>query len=361
MQIRSEGSVSSFLERNFKHFNARETLDAAREYVRFVTEEDGLMVISLAGAMSTAEIGKTLAPLIRGGMVHAISSTAANLEEDLFNVLANSRYKLQPDWRYLTMEDDQKTLAEQYNRVTDTCIPESVMVEVNEALREYWIRADREGKRYFHWEYVYQLIRDGYFEINHDSPLEDSWVVAACERDLPIYTPGVEDSTLGNCFCTDVMQQRLSSHGILKSGTEQFEHLTRWYRRNDKSHPIGFFQIGGGIAGDFAMCVVPSLISDHKEPCGHWRYFCHIGDAVTSYGGYSGCPPNEKVTWHKLDPDTANFTINSDASIVAPLVFQYVIEKTAARNREEHAKEPGRIARSEEAPLLVEGSSSVAT
>ncbi len=139
----------------------------------------------------------------------------------------------------------------------------------------------------------------------------------------------MEDSTLGNMFTADVIQGRIpNGHNVMKSGTEQFEHLTHWYEDTQKNHPIGFFQIGGGIAGDFTMCVVPGLIQDHeKEDTRRWRYFTHIGDAVTSYGGYSGCPPNEKVTWHKLDPDTEHYTINSDATIVAPLIFEYVLEK----------------------------------
>ena len=323
-------SIAAFLEENFKHFNARETLDAAAGYYRFVEQQQGLMMVSLAGAMSTAELGKTLAPLIRAGFVHAISSTGANIEEDLFNLVGNSRYKLQPNWRYLTMADDARTLEEGYNRVTDTCIPEDVMLDVHSALRALWQSADRNGQRHFHWEYFYQLIRSGFFDNRSDVPLRDSWLVAACERNIPVYTPGAEDSTIGNMFCADVIQGHLSSHAVLKSGTEQFAHLTQWYRQHERKHPIGFFQIGGGIAGDFAMCVVPAIIQDHETNCRHWRYFCHIGDAVTSFGGYSGCPPNEKVTWHKLDPDTENYTINSDASIVAPLIFQYVLEKSAS-------------------------------
>lgn len=327
MSSNSSVGMVPFLESNFRHFNARETLDAAIGYHRFVTEKDGLMMVSLAGAMSTAELGKTLAPMIRSGMVHAISATGANIEEDIFNLVGNSRYKRQPDWRYLTMQQDAETLSEGFNRVTDTCIPEDVMLEVHAALLDIWQLAERQGRRYFHWEYYYQLIRSGFFDDRHDVPLEDSWLIAACEQDIPVYTPGAEDSTLGNMFCADVMQGKLESHNVLKSGTELFAHLTEWYKENDRNHAIGFFQIGGGIAGDFAMCVVPAIIQDHNTDCKHWKYFCHIGDAVTSYGGYSGCPPNEKVTWHKLDADTENYTINSDASIVAPLIFQYVLEK----------------------------------
>lgn len=333
MKQENSYSIAAFLEENFRHFNARETLDAAAGYHRFVKKKQGLMMVSLAGAMSTAELGKTLAPLIRAGFVHAISATGANIEEDIFNLVGNSRYKLQPNWRYLTMADDARTLEEGYNRVTDTCIPEDVMLEVHSALRALWQTAERDERRHFHWEYFYQLIRSGYFENRADAPLQDSWLLAACAQNIPVYTPGAEDSTIGNMFCADVMQGHLQSHTVLKSGTEQFAHLTNWYRQHQRKHPIGFFQIGGGIAGDFAMCVVPAIIQDHDTPCRHWRYFCHIGDAEVSYGGYSGCPPNEKVTWHKLDPDTENYTINSDASIVAPLIFQYVLEKSAPARR----------------------------
>lgn len=320
--------ISDFLHNHFRHFNAREVLEAARAYVHFVKDNDGCMMVSLAGAMSTAELGKSLAPLIRSGSVHAVSSTGANIEEDLFNLIGNSQYKEARNWRYHSMEEDHALLKQGLNRVTDTCIPEDIMLDLHHALLERWQHAAASNERYFHWEYIYQLIREGWFDSRCDVPMEDSWVVAACNKNIPIYTPGAEDSTLGNMFCSDVMQKRLPSHTILKSGTEQFEHLSNWYYQQQLQHDVGFFQIGGGVAGDFAMCVVPSLIQDHELVCKHWRYFCHIGDAVTSYGGYSGCPANEKVTWDKLDTDTVNFTINSDASIVAPLIFQYVLEQS---------------------------------
>lgn len=327
--------ISEFLQTHFRHFNAREVLEAASGFSRFVSERDGVMMVSLAGAMSTAEIGKSLAPLIREGMVHGICSTGANIEEDLFNLVGNSRYTEAREWRYFSMQDDHALMQNGLNRVTDTCIPEDVMTELHAALLTRWKQAAFAGKRHFHWEFLYQLIRDEWFTTRCDVPLADSWVVAACERDIPIYTPGVEDSTLGNMFCSDVMQGKLMSHQVMKSGTEQFEHLSQWYRRQQLEHDVGFFQIGGGIAGDFAMCVVPGLIQDHGFACRRWRFFCHIGDAMTSYGGYSGCPANEKISWGKLDTDTENYTINSDASIVAPLIFQYVAEQSRRLQSEE--------------------------
>ena len=336
-------SVATFMEENYKHFNAREVLAAAKGWIEFCNK-GGKMVVSLAGAMSTAELGISLAPLIRANKIHAITCTGANIEEDIFNLVGNKSYKLQPHWRYLTMEADMQTREEGFNRVTDTCIPDDVMVDIHKAMLELWKESAEKGERYFHFEYFYKLIRSGFFKGKNDVPMEHSWLIAASEMDLPIYTPGMEDSTLGNMFCADVMQGKIKNHSCIKSGTEQFEHLTNWYLENDETGEIGFFQIGGGIAGDFAMCVIPGLIMDHEKKVKPWRYFCHIGDSTTSFGSYSGCPANEKITWHKLDLNSVDYCIDSDASIVAPLIFQYVLEKgKSAEAARKYQQEPQEI------------------
>jgi len=109
----------------------------------------------------------------------------------------------------------------------------------------------------------------------------------------------------------------------VKSGIEYMAYLADWYRQQDQ---VGFFQIGGGIAGDFPICVVPMLYQDLElEQTPFWSYFCQISDSTTSYGSYSGAVPNEKITWGKLDIDTPKFIIESDATIVAPLVFAYIL------------------------------------
>jgi deoxyhypusine synthase len=151
-------------------------------------------------------------------------------------------------------------------------------------------------------------------------------MIAAKEAKIPIYSPGIEDSTLGNMFAARVMDGTVKSHSALKSGTQQMEHLARWYKQLAADRPIGFFQIGGGIAGDFAICAVPMWIQDlREEDIRRWAYFSQISDAETSYGGYSGAVPNEKITWNKLDPECPKFMIHSDATIVAPLIFAYVL------------------------------------
>lgn len=320
--------IRRFMEQHFLHFNAREALAAAKAYEEHVGA-GGKMLVSLAGAMSTGELGIILARMIRAGKVHAISCTGANLEEDVFNLLAHKEYERVPDWRALSAADEKALYDRGLNRVTDTCIPEDVMRHVERRLVDRWSAAAREGVRRFPFEFMYSVLDDpelaDYFQIDPGC----SWVLAAKEAGLPVYSPGWEDSTLGNIFSAKVKLGDIAHHQCVKTGTEQFQHLMDWYLANNGDEEglpsVGFFQIGGGIAGDFAICAVPSIIQDLQRETPFWGYFCQITDSDVSYGGYSGAVPNEKITWGKLEVDTPRFLVKSDATIVAPLIFAYVL------------------------------------
>ena len=322
------GAVRRFMEQHFLHFNARETLAAAEAYESHIVA-GGKMLVSLAGAMSTGELGIILARMIRAGKVHAISCTGANLEEDVFNLLAHNDYEVIPDWRALSAEDERALHERGMNRVTDTCIPEDVMRHVERRLLDRWAEAARRGERRFPFEFMFEVLDDPELAQHYQIDPKDSWVLAAKDAGIPIYTPGWEDSTSGNIFSANVRMGKVANHQCVKSGTEQFHHLIDWYLENNGEREglpsVGFFQIGGGIAGDFAICVVPSIIQDLHQETPFWGYFCQITDAEVSYGGYSGAVPNEKITWGKLDMDTPSFLVKSDATIVAPLIFAYVL------------------------------------
>jgi deoxyhypusine synthase len=321
-------SISEFLKHNFRHFNAASVIDAAEGWKRHL-EEGGEMLLTLAGAMSTAELGITLAEMIRQEKVHAISCTGANLEEDIFNLVAHECYERVPNWRALTAADEAALLARHMNRVTDTCIPEHEAMRRIEAvvLRE-WEAADRKGERYFPHEFMYKVLRSGALEQFYQIDPENSWMLAAAEKDIPIFVPGWEDSTLGNMYAGHVIEGDVKNVHTVRTGIEYMIALADYYTRTTTtaSRSIGFFQIGGGIAGDFPICVVPMLHQDlRQEEVPLWGYFCQISDSTTSYGSYSGAVPNEKITWGKLGVDTPMYMIESDASIVAPLVFAYVL------------------------------------
>ena len=319
-------NVHDFIDHHYRHFNAASLVDAARAYGELV-DSGGRMLLAMAGAMSTAELGLSLAEMIRRDKVHAISCTGANLEEDIFNLVAHDHYVRVPNYRDLTPADEQALLERNLNRVTDTCIPEEeAMRAIERVVLELWQRAESQGKRFFPHEYLFQAIREGLLEHAYQIDPRDSWVVAAAEKDLPIFVPGWEDSTLGNVFTARLIDGRVKSPATVRSGIEAMVELSAWYQLTSDVRGPGFFQIGGGIAGDFPICVVPMITQDLRREMPVWSYFCQISDSTTSFGSYSGAVPNEKITWGKLGERTPKFIIESDASIVAPLIFAYLLD-----------------------------------
>ena len=314
--------ISNFLESHYLHFNAAALVDAAKGYKQQL-EQGNKMLVSLAGAMSTAELGKSLSPMINEDKIHIISCTGANLEEDVMNLVAHNHYKRIPNYRDLTPSEERKLLDQGLNRVTDTCIPEEEAFRVLQMhMFGLWKAAEEKGERYFPHEFLYQLLNSGALEEAYQIDPKDSWMIQSAKKNLPMVVPGWEDSTMGNIFASYVIKGELKASTV-KSGIEYMTYLAHWY--NNQSQ-VGFFQIGGGIAGDFPICVVPMLYQDLElEQTPFWSYFCQISDSTTSYGSYSGAVPNEKITWGKLDIDTPKFIIESDATIVAPLVFAYIL------------------------------------
>lgn len=317
--------ISQFVEKHFLHFNAAALIDAAKGYETHLTE-GGKMMVTLAGAMSTAELGIIFAEMIRQDKVQIISCTGANLEEDIMNLVAHSHYKRVPHYRDLTPNDEWALLEKGLNRVTDTCIPEEeAFRKLQHVIHKYWKEAQDKGERYFPHEYMYKMLLSGDLAKEYEIDPKNSWMLAAAEKNIPIIVPGWEDSTMGNIFASYCIKGELKP-SVVKSGIEYMMTLSDWYRENSAGKGIGFFQIGGGIAGDFPICVVPMMYQDlgwHDVP--FWSYFCQISDSTTSYGSYSGAVPNEKITWGKLDINTPKFIIESDATIVAPLIFAWLL------------------------------------
>ncbi|HRG69655.1 MAG TPA: deoxyhypusine synthase family protein [Saprospiraceae bacterium] len=321
----NKGPVSQFIAHHYRHFNAAALVDAAKGYELHLTE-GGKMMVTLAGAMSTAELGVSLAEMIRQGKIDIISCTGANLEEDLMNLVAHSHYKRIPHYRDLTPQQEWELLEQGLNRVTDTCIPEEeAFRRLQKHIYELWKKADETGQRYFPHEYMYQMLLSGILEQYYEINPKNSWMLAAAQKNLPIVCPGWEDSTMGNIFSSYIIKADLKA-STMKSGIEYMVFLADWYRKNSSGKGVGFFQIGGGIAGDFPICVVPMMYQDlewHDVP--FWSYFCQISDSTTSFGSYSGAVPNEKITWGKLDIHTPKYIIESDATIVAPLIFAWIL------------------------------------
>jgi deoxyhypusine synthase len=326
-----KGPISRFVAHNYRHFNAAALVDAAKGYEAHL-KAGGKMLVTVAGAMSTAELGISLAEMIRRDKIHAIVCTGANLEEDIFNLVAHDYYERVPNYRQLSADDEQELLDRHMNRVTDTCIPEmEAMRRIEAVVLEEWMKADAAGERYFPHEFMYKILRGGKLKKSYQIDPKNSWMLAASEKNLPIIVPGWEDSTLGNMYAAAVIRGDVKNVHTVRTGIEYMTWLADYYTKTSRllkngEGSMGFFQIAGGIAGDFPICVVPMLHQDlQRDGIPLWGYFCQISDSTTSYGSYSGAVPNEKITWGKLAASTPKFVIESDATIVAPLIFAWVL------------------------------------
>jgi deoxyhypusine synthase len=321
--------ITEFLKHNYRHFNAAALIDAAEGYKTHL-DEGGKMMVTLAGAMSTAELGISLAEMIRQDKVQIISCTGANLEEDVFNLVAHDYYERVPNYRELTPEQEQGLLERHMNRVTDTCIPEmEAMRRIENVILEEWVKADQSGQAFFPHEFFYKILLSGKLDASFQIDPKNSWLLEAAKKNLPIIVPGWEDSTLGNMFAGHVISGDVKNVHTVRTGIEYMMFLAEWYTVNaTEKSTVGFFQIGGGIAGDFPICVVPMLHQDlQRTSVPLWGYFCQISDSTTSYGSYSGAVPNEKITWGKLGMKTPKFIIESDATIVVPLIFAIILDQ----------------------------------
>src|SRR6202453_1611740 len=188
-------SITSFIKHNYRHFNAAAVVDAAEAYNQLLAA-GGKMFVTIGGAMSTAELGLSLAEMIRQDKIHGISCTGANLEEDVFNLVAHDFYERVPHYRDLTPADEAKLLARHMNRVTDTCIPEmEAMRRIENEVLEDWVGAEQPAERFFPHQFMYKILRSGDLEKSYQIGPKTSWPLSPAEKNLPILVPGWEDST----------------------------------------------------------------------------------------------------------------------------------------------------------------------
>src|SRR5919107_1044881 len=236
----TKGPVSQFIQHHYRHFNAAALVDAAKGYEEHLLD-GGKMMVTLAGAMSTAELGVSLAEMIRQDKVQIISCTGANLEEDIMNLVAHSHYKRIPNYRDLTPQQEWELLEQGLNRVTDTCIPEEeAFRKIQHHIHKIWKDADDKGERYFPHEYMYQLLLSGAMKGDYEIDPKDSWMVAAAEKNLPIIVPGWEDSTLGNMYAGHVISGDVKNVHTVRTGIEYMTALADYYTNLSTKSSIGF-------------------------------------------------------------------------------------------------------------------------
>ena len=324
---KSKNPVSAFAERTLRHCNGGATLQAGL-WLKSHLDNGGKLIVTIAGALSSFQIGVVLAELIRRDKVHLVSATAANHEESYYRYVAHSHYAYIPRYTELTPEQEAELRDAGLRRLTDTFLPEDESVRIMEPhLLKMWQDAEKAGEQYFPHEYFRRLFSEDLIKADAEANPNDCWAYAAFQKNIPIVIPGFEDSTMGNIFASYTYSGKhrtdngpvLDPH-IMKTGIQYFTWMYDWYMEQSKDHPIAFLQLGGGIAADFPICVVPSIKHDLKlhDKVRDWAAFIEIGSSPMSYGSYSGAGGKEKITWDKLATTSYCQIIQSDVTVAFP-------------------------------------------
>jgi deoxyhypusine synthase len=331
----SSTPVSKFAERTLLHCNGGSTMEAAL-WLKNHLNNGGKLVITLAGALSSFQIGVILAELIRKDKVHLISTTGANHEESYYRYVAHSHYANIPRYTELTPEQEAELRDAGLRRITDTFLPEDESVRIMEPhLLKMWQEAQDKNERYFPHEYFRRLFEEKLIQPDPKANPDDCWAYAAFEKNIPIVIPGFEDSSMGNIFAaytyngSHKKKDSLVLDGnVMKSGMEYFHSMADWYMKESKDAPIAFLQLGGGISADFPICVVPFLKSDLKVEgkVRDWEGFIEIGSSPMSYGSYSGAGGKEKITWDKLSTESYYQIIQSDITVAFPWIAAVLLD-----------------------------------
>ncbi len=331
---KSQKPVSAYAERTLQHLNGGATLQAAL-WLKNHLKNGGKIVVTLAGALSSFQVGVMLAELIKKNKVHLVSATGANHEESYYRYVAHSHYANIPRYTELTPEQEAELRDAGLRRITDTFLPEDESVRIMEPhLLKMWQQAQKKGESYFPHEYFRRLFAEKLIRPDKQANPEDCWTYAAFEKNIPIVIPGFEDSTMGNIFASYTYQGALKKKGdvvldgkIMKSGLEYFHLMYDWYIKESEKHPIAFLQLGGGISADFPICVVPSIKHDLKHhKVRDWAGFIEIGSSPMSYGSYSGAGGKEKITWDKLSTSSYYQIIQSDVTVAFPWIAAVLLD-----------------------------------
>lgn len=325
---KSKKPVSSFAETTLKHINGGSTMQAAL-WLKNHIDHGGKLVVTLAGALSSFEVGVMLAELIRQNKVHLVSATGANHEESYYRYVAHSHYANIPRYTELTPEQEAELRDAGLRRITDTFLPEDESVRIMEPhLLKMWQEAEKKGQSHFPHEYFRRLFAEKLIKPDKQANPKDCWTLAAYEKNIPIVIPGFEDSTMGNIFSSYTYAGPHKNKNlptvnakVMKTGLEYFHLMYDWYMKESKTSPIAFLQLGGGISADFPICVVPSLKHDLGiKNIRDWAGFIEIGSSPMSYGSYSGAGGKEKITWDKLSTKSYYQIIQSDVTLAFPWI-----------------------------------------
>ncbi len=319
-------------------FSARDLGRAAQIYDAMLREKDCAIILCLAGSLFSAGLKNVIVDLVRHNMVDAIVSTGAIIvDQDFFEALGFKHYKGE-----INMDDDVlRRLA--IDRIYDTYIDEDQLRVCDSTCAEI---ADKlEPRPYSSREFIHEMGR----HLAEHAKNRDSVVLAAFEKNVPIFVPAFSDCSAG--FGLIHHQWHYPDKHLSIDSAKDFLELTKIKIDSKQS---GLFMIGGGVPKNFAQDTV--VAADYLGfDVGMHKYAVQITVADVRDGALSGSTLKEANSWGKVDQG-AEQMVYAEATLALPLIAGYAYHKYNWKNRQARgyaklldqsatmsAKEPGAV------------------
>ncbi|MGH9498960.1 MAG: deoxyhypusine synthase family protein [Terriglobales bacterium] len=316
-------------------FTGRQMGEAADVLEAMARDEDCFVVMTLAGAMTVAKQGLIITELIDRGIVNAIVSTGALMAHGLVEATGRAHFRYNPEVA------DTELYEQGYNRVYDTLEPETNLDEVEEVMAQVL------GE----WDHAEVICS---YKLNHaigaylakHAKEQRGILKSAYEKGVPIFVPAFTDSELGlDVALHNRMRESTGRHKLRFDPFEDLEHFAATLLRQTR---LGILTIGGGVPRNWSQQFGPFIELRHRRmnenvPLKRYHYGVRICPEPVYWGGLSGSPYSEAISWGKFVPPAEGGKFGEvfvDATVGLPIIVAAVLErlgKASPRKKEKAA------------------------
>ena len=315
-------------------FTGRQVGEAADVLEAMARDPECFVVMTLAGAMTVAKQGLVIADLIDRGIVNAVVSTGALMAHGLVEATGRSHFQYNPD------VPDTELYEQGYNRVYDTLEPEQNLDDVEEVMSDIL-----EG-----WDHNEVMCS---YKLNHAigaylakrAPGQRGILKSAFEQGVPVFVPAFTDSELGlDVALNNRLRESTGRHKVSFDPFEDLEHFAATLLRQTR---LGILTIGGGVPRNWSQQFGPFIELRHRRlgenlPLKRYHYGVRICPEPVYWGGLSGSPYSEAISWGKFVPPAEGGKFGEvfvDATVGLPLIAAAVFERLD-KDKSGHARKP---------------------
>jgi len=304
-------------------YQGRKLAEAVELWEKMVKEDDLVIILGLAGSMSTAGQWTLVNWLIKNRFIDVIVSTGANVSEDIVDAMGLGY------WQATSNVKDEELLEADINRYYDVYGIETDYRKMEDLLTEFLLTLKTDHP-YSSMEILYLLGK-----WLSKKKIESITAVAA-ENGVPIFSPALLDSAYGEA----VLMAKNEGHNLIVDQVKEFDQFVGI---GEKTRNTAVIYIGGGVPKDFTQLLaisispktmdqeIPGREGNRRKSLQEYyyphKYAIQITTDSPQWGGLSGCTLEEAKSWGKVSGKGKDVTCYCDATIALPIITHALNER----------------------------------